>query len=219
MRLGTARRTRCAEALSPCLHAALLPTPRSLDSCAFTHPAARSLPPALRLDIIYVRAPCCKPTQVHTDISFRLAQYVCQTHLKLCTPQEKARIAQHSTGWMAGQFAAAVGARALVLTHFSSRYREWDDQPPKVGPAPAAGIGSVLCCGAVGAHAPVLWTMQPLKGEGASLVHLLFSAYRCTLSRCCFPTCNEMLQARALVLAIWRLLGYRAWPRHVRTRN
>ncbi|GIL84558.1 hypothetical protein Vretimale_14606 [Volvox reticuliferus] len=36
----------------------------------------------------------------------------------------KARIAQHSTGWMAGAFAAAVGARNLVLTHFSARYRE-----------------------------------------------------------------------------------------------
>ncbi|KAG2427852.1 hypothetical protein HXX76_012173 [Chlamydomonas incerta] len=38
--------------------------------------------------------------------------------------EAKARIAQHSTGAMAGAFAAAVGARALVLTHFSARYRE-----------------------------------------------------------------------------------------------
>eukprot|EP00198_Chlamydomonas_reinhardtii_P011249 XP_001700586.1 RNase Z-like protein [Chlamydomonas reinhardtii] len=38
--------------------------------------------------------------------------------------EQKARIAQHSTGAMAGAFAAAVGARALVLTHFSARYRE-----------------------------------------------------------------------------------------------
>ncbi|PNH04946.1 Ribonuclease Z [Tetrabaena socialis] len=38
--------------------------------------------------------------------------------------EAKARIAQHSTGWMAGAFAAAVGAQRLVLTHFSARYRE-----------------------------------------------------------------------------------------------
>ncbi|GLC39336.1 hypothetical protein PLESTB_000895900 [Pleodorina starrii] len=38
--------------------------------------------------------------------------------------EAKARVAQHSTGWMAGAFAAAVGARSLVLTHFSARYRE-----------------------------------------------------------------------------------------------
>ncbi len=34
----------------------------------------------------------------------------------------KAVVAQHSTAWMAGQFAAVIGARVLVLTHFSSRY-------------------------------------------------------------------------------------------------
>jgi len=34
--------------------------------------------------------------------------------------------AQHSTAWMAGEFAAAVGARALVLTHFSARYHGLD---------------------------------------------------------------------------------------------
>ena len=37
--------------------------------------------------------------------------------------EHKALRAQHSTAWMAGQFARAVGARALVLTHFSARYR------------------------------------------------------------------------------------------------
>jgi len=34
----------------------------------------------------------------------------------------KAATAQHSTAWMAGQFAWAIQARALVLTHFSARY-------------------------------------------------------------------------------------------------
>uniref|UniRef100_A0A7S3RAJ1 Metallo-beta-lactamase domain-containing protein n=1 Tax=Dunaliella tertiolecta TaxID=3047 RepID=A0A7S3RAJ1_DUNTE len=34
----------------------------------------------------------------------------------------KCRISQHSTGWMAGEFAAAVQAQCLVLTHFSARY-------------------------------------------------------------------------------------------------
>jgi ribonuclease Z len=35
--------------------------------------------------------------------------------------EDKAEIAQHSTTLQAGSFAAAVGARALVLTHFSAR--------------------------------------------------------------------------------------------------
>jgi ribonuclease Z len=34
----------------------------------------------------------------------------------------KAAVAQHSTAWMAGQFAWAIQAKALVLTHFSARY-------------------------------------------------------------------------------------------------
>jgi hypothetical protein len=34
----------------------------------------------------------------------------------------KAAVAQHSTARMAGTFARAVGARRLVLTHFSARY-------------------------------------------------------------------------------------------------
>ncbi|KAG2492115.1 hypothetical protein HYH03_009606 [Edaphochlamys debaryana] len=50
--------------------------------------------------------------------------------------EQKARVAQHSTGWMAGAFAAAIGARHLVLTHFSARYqdapRRHDDRPTKV---------------------------------------------------------------------------------------
>lgn len=36
--------------------------------------------------------------------------------------EDKCRISQHSAGWMAGAFAAAVGAQQLVLTHFSARY-------------------------------------------------------------------------------------------------
>jgi ribonuclease BN (tRNA processing enzyme) len=37
--------------------------------------------------------------------------------------EAKALRAQHSTAWMAGQFARAVAAKALVLTHFSARYK------------------------------------------------------------------------------------------------
>jgi ribonuclease Z len=36
--------------------------------------------------------------------------------------ETKAALAQHSTAWMAGQFAWAIQAKALVLTHFSARY-------------------------------------------------------------------------------------------------
>lgn len=36
--------------------------------------------------------------------------------------EDKAALAQHSTAWMAGQFAEAIQAKALVLTHFSARY-------------------------------------------------------------------------------------------------
>lgn len=36
--------------------------------------------------------------------------------------EEKAQIAQHSTAWMAGQFARVIRAKQLVLTHFSGRY-------------------------------------------------------------------------------------------------
>ena len=38
---------------------------------------------------------------------------------------EKARVAQHSTAPMAGSFARALGARALVLTHFSGRFLDF----------------------------------------------------------------------------------------------
>lgn len=36
--------------------------------------------------------------------------------------EPKAIMAQHSTAWMAGQFAWAIQAKSLVLTHFSARY-------------------------------------------------------------------------------------------------
>ena len=37
----------------------------------------------------------------------------------------KARIAQHSTAPMAGNFARQLGAQTLVLTHFSGRFTEF----------------------------------------------------------------------------------------------
>eukprot|EP00879_Flechtneria_rotunda_P025537 GHRR01027139.1.p2 GENE.GHRR01027139.1~~GHRR01027139.1.p2 ORF type:complete len:123 (+),score=31.81 GHRR01027139.1:646-1014(+) len=41
----------------------------------------------------------------------------------------KAALAQHSTAWMAGQFAQAINAKCLVLTHFSARYEGSAGQP------------------------------------------------------------------------------------------
>jgi hypothetical protein len=41
----------------------------------------------------------------------------------------KARIARHSTGQQAGDFAARIAARQLVLTHFSGRYGGGGEQP------------------------------------------------------------------------------------------
>lgn len=40
--------------------------------------------------------------------------------------EDKARVATHSTAEQAGAFARAIGARALVLTHFSARYEQLD---------------------------------------------------------------------------------------------
>ena len=37
----------------------------------------------------------------------------------------KARVAQHSTAPMAGNFARQLGAQTLVLTHFSGRFAEF----------------------------------------------------------------------------------------------
>jgi len=43
---------------------------------------------------------------------------------------EKARVAMHSTGKMAGAFAREVGAAKLVLTHFSGRYGHGGEPAP-----------------------------------------------------------------------------------------
>ena len=42
-------------------------------------------------------------------------------------------MAQHSTAWMAGQFAWAIQAKALVLTHFSARYEGTGSRPDRGG--------------------------------------------------------------------------------------
>lgn len=66
--------------------------------------------------------------------------------------EQKARIAQHSTGAMAGAFAAAVGARALVLTHFSARYREAPVMRVRL-----VGRGRGSAGGSTGGGKPWLW--------------------------------------------------------------
>jgi ribonuclease BN (tRNA processing enzyme) len=45
----------------------------------------------------------------------------------LSSMAEKARLATHSTASQAGDFAARVNAKQLVLTHFSGRYQGADD--------------------------------------------------------------------------------------------
>lgn len=47
--------------------------------------------------------------------------------------EAKCRVAQHSTGYLAGAFADLVQAKHLVLTHFSARYRK-DIPPPRFQP-------------------------------------------------------------------------------------
>ena len=38
--------------------------------------------------------------------------------------EARCKVAQHSTGWMAGAFAECIRSKQLVLTHFSARYYE-----------------------------------------------------------------------------------------------
>lgn len=53
----------------------------------------------------------------------------------------KAAMAQHSTAWMAGQFAWAIQAKALVLTHFSARYEGTGLRPTDRGGGGGGGRG------------------------------------------------------------------------------
>jgi ribonuclease Z len=62
----------------------------------------------------------------------------------------KAALAQHSTARMAGSFARAVGARRLVLTHFSARY----DQAAVGGGGGGPGAGVPGAGGQGGSGAP-----------------------------------------------------------------
>lgn len=60
--------------------------------------------------------------------------------------EDKSRVSQHSTGWMAGAFAAAVAARTLVLTHFSARYSTVRGcVPPAAAPLPLPWY-PICCC-------------------------------------------------------------------------
>lgn len=75
----------------------------------------------------------------------------------------KARIAQHSTAPMAGNFARQLGAQTLVLTHFSGRFTEFRG---KVKPYVFVRLTSL---GLVCTHA-VKWH-RPLSGDaGAPLM-------------------------------------------------
>lgn len=53
--------------------------------------------------------------------------------------ENKAAVAQHSTAWMAGQFAWAIQAKALVLTHFSARYEGHKDKNKWLSPGAVEG--------------------------------------------------------------------------------
>ena len=70
----------------------------------------------------------------------------------------KAAMAQHSTAAAAGAFAGAVGARRLVLTHFSGRYDVGPSASPRGGGRRARGVSwssdSDDSDGAIGVDAP-----------------------------------------------------------------
>jgi hypothetical protein len=57
--------------------------------------------------------------------------------------ENKACVAQHSTAWMAGQFAWAIKAKSLVLTHFSARYEGSQRDTAKATFGAAGGTGYV----------------------------------------------------------------------------
>ncbi len=59
--------------------------------------------------------------------------------------EDKCRVAQHSTGYLAGAFAAVIQAKQLVLTHFSARYFQQPGRmaAPQVrvdGPSPSVTL-------------------------------------------------------------------------------
>lgn len=59
--------------------------------------------------------------------------------------EDRAYVAQHSTAWMAGQFAHAIQAKHLVLSHFSARYNAGRMSTPKykTGPTRARPLSEI----------------------------------------------------------------------------
>lgn len=69
--------------------------------------------------------------------------------------EARCKVAQHSTGWMAGAFAECVRTKQLVLTHFSARYYDtsrpvngdWRPRPPDMeaeAEAAARSVGALV---------------------------------------------------------------------------
>ncbi|KAF5825991.1 hypothetical protein DUNSADRAFT_5531, partial [Dunaliella salina] len=79
----------------------------------------------------------------------------------------KCRVSQHSTGWMAGEFAATVQARCLVLTHFSARYATGAKISPRPGGGPAKGAS---------AKEPELSVEQQVAMQCSAIKYLLAEA-------------------------------------------
>jgi ribonuclease Z len=81
-----------------------------------------------------VDSSCIAPAALGADLVAHEATYASGM-------ETKAAIAQHSTAWMAGKFAAALRARALVLTHFSARYESALANGPPPGHGRRSGAG------------------------------------------------------------------------------
>lgn len=84
----------------------------------FQHPKAEAFYFEVVVCIASVLDMLCAAAGRNADLLSHEATFTADMYVK-------ARIAQHSTAPMAGNFARQLGAQALVLTHFSGRFTEF----------------------------------------------------------------------------------------------